>query len=189
MDHYNKGRPFILAGHSQGSAHLLRLIQDYIDNNQSLRKQLVAVYALGLPEKTPYESVSLPVCQTAEATGCFIGWRTVAPDFLKQADLPTKGSCVNPLSWRLDEVYAGHHLHKGAFKSEPEVYVIPKAADAQCQNGWLVVPELRTNAFAFDIFLLGGDNYHMLDYHLFHNNLRENVEQRAQVFMKQHINR
>ena len=89
------------------------------------------------------------------------------------------------MSWQEDAAYVNHHQHKGALKTTPEVYVILKAADAQCLNGWLVVSELHTQAFAYDIFLLGGDNYHMIDYHLFHNNIRENAQLRVQAFLNQ----
>src|SRR5215469_14029083 len=44
--HYNDGRPFIIAGHSQGSRHVRRLIEEEIDS-MKLRKQLVAAYIVG----------------------------------------------------------------------------------------------------------------------------------------------
>lgn len=39
LNNYNQGRPIILAGHSQGAAHLIRLMKEYFDNNE-LRKNL-----------------------------------------------------------------------------------------------------------------------------------------------------
>jgi hypothetical protein len=43
LDHYNHGRPIILAGHSQGSTHLRMILRDFFDN-KPLQSQLVAAY-------------------------------------------------------------------------------------------------------------------------------------------------
>ena len=47
LDHYNHGRPIILAGHSQGSTHLRMILEDFFDNKE-LRGQLVAAYIPGI---------------------------------------------------------------------------------------------------------------------------------------------
>ena len=46
LAHENHGRPFILASHSQGSLHALRLIQERLAG-KPLQKQLVAAYLIG----------------------------------------------------------------------------------------------------------------------------------------------
>ena len=46
IDHDNHGRPFILAGHSQGTLLIYRLIEDEIDKTP-LAKRMVAAYAVG----------------------------------------------------------------------------------------------------------------------------------------------
>lgn len=46
LKHLNNGRPFILAGHSQGSMILSNLMRDYFDDVKLL-KQLVATYLIG----------------------------------------------------------------------------------------------------------------------------------------------
>ena len=43
----NNGRPFILASHSQGSAHLPRLLADIVDPSEELTKKMVAAYSIG----------------------------------------------------------------------------------------------------------------------------------------------
>ena len=44
---FNKGRGFVLIGHSQGSAMLEALISSAIDTNPAVRKQLVSAILLG----------------------------------------------------------------------------------------------------------------------------------------------
>ena len=81
FEHYlrrhNSGRPIVLAGHSQGSLHLVRLLRDFFCADCPLRtnNQLVAAYLLGWTV-FPSETSGLPVCAAANATGCVISWRT-----------------------------------------------------------------------------------------------------------------
>ena len=46
IEHENKGRPFILVGHSQGTFHLLPLLEQMIDQTE-LKDRFVAGYAIG----------------------------------------------------------------------------------------------------------------------------------------------
>ncbi|HSM95095.1 MAG TPA: DUF3089 domain-containing protein, partial [Rhizomicrobium sp.] len=46
LEHYNHGRPFIIAGHSQGARHARTLLADMIDGTK-LQNQLVAAYVVG----------------------------------------------------------------------------------------------------------------------------------------------
>src|ERR1700739_3292392 len=49
LKNYNQGRPFIIASHSQGTDHCIRLIHDFIENDSTLKKKLVAAYIIGRP--------------------------------------------------------------------------------------------------------------------------------------------
>lgn len=73
----NKGRPFILASHSQGSLHATRLLQDRIIANASLRKKLVAAYVVGASLPEAPEWTGLPACNSARQTGCIVDWNSV----------------------------------------------------------------------------------------------------------------
>jgi len=46
LAHFNNGRPFFLAGHSQGALHIMRLIDDRIEGTV-LAKKMVAAYPIG----------------------------------------------------------------------------------------------------------------------------------------------
>ena len=52
LDEIGDTKPFVLASHSQGSSHMLRLVIDEISGTE-LRDRLIAVYAIGhsLPEE------------------------------------------------------------------------------------------------------------------------------------------
>ena len=48
MDEYSRGRPFLLAGHSQGSALAGRLLEEQIAGSE-LSERLVAAHLIGGP--------------------------------------------------------------------------------------------------------------------------------------------
>jgi hypothetical protein len=88
---FNKGRGFVLIGHSQGALLLKQLIKEFIDPNPALRKQLVSAVLLGGNVLVPEGKLvggdfqNVPACQAAAQTGCVIAYST----FLKE---PPEGS-------------------------------------------------------------------------------------------------
>jgi hypothetical protein len=46
LDYWNEGRPIIIAAHSQGSMHAVRVLQEFFDG-KPLQKQLVCAYVVG----------------------------------------------------------------------------------------------------------------------------------------------
>lgn len=67
---WTEDRPFILAGHSQGSAHVIRLIQEEIQGT-ALEDRMVAAYAPGF--KAP-EGLAIDACASDTQTGCLLSW-------------------------------------------------------------------------------------------------------------------
>jgi hypothetical protein len=76
------GRPFVLIGHSQGSAMLIDLIRTQIDDNPSLRSRLVSAIILGGNVQVPTGKLvggsfqHVPACTSPTATGCVIAYST-----------------------------------------------------------------------------------------------------------------
>jgi len=188
----SRNRPLVLAAHSQGSKHLVRLLRDRFSEGQ-LRERLVVAYAIGFaitPDDLP---ASLPVCATATQTGCIVTWNAVGPHPRHFGEVDGQ-ICVNPLTWATDGERADFDLNLGAVsfgtlnvtEGDPtgprEPLVEPGAADAQCVDGRLRVSEIRSDAF--DARLTGRDNYHIYDYALFHMNLRANAETRVRAYLR-----
>ena len=73
LDHYNNGRPIIIASHSQGTTR--KTIDARIFRWQTLTKQLVAAYLAGMPVQPDWFS-DIPACTSPGQTGCFCSWRT-----------------------------------------------------------------------------------------------------------------
>ena len=115
IEHYNQGRPFILAGHSQGSVHLRTLLEKRITGT-ALRERLVAAYPIGFGidrEEMAKAVPDVPVCESAEQIGCAVTWNAIGPQAAPWGD-PRKNICVNPLTWRTDGAAAAASLNLGA---------------------------------------------------------------------------
>ena len=200
LQHYSQDRPFILAAHSQGSVHLRTLLEKRITATP-LRNRLVAAYPIGFSLDAQQLAESLPdvpVCQSAEQTGCMVSWNAVGPEAKSFAD--TRNNCVNPLTWKTDGAPAAAALNLGGvsyagkfagaladLKELPQDFIDAKpvveagVADAQCVDGMLLVREIHSTHYASRP--MGRDNYHIYDYHLFAMNLRKNAELRVSRYL------
>ena len=82
LKNYNDGRGFIMIGHSQGSAHTARLIDELVDTNAKLRKRFIGAIAPGANISVPIgEAVGglfdhVPACTEVGEYGCVIAFST-----------------------------------------------------------------------------------------------------------------
>ncbi|HBZ49750.1 MAG TPA: hypothetical protein DEO43_05470 [Halieaceae bacterium] len=195
--------PFILASHSQGTHHLLRLLAEEIDGSP-LQDRLVVAYILGAtvrPVTPEYRSKlkTLKVCTKADDTACFVHWDTVA-DGARAMMPPSQSVCVNPLSWREDRALRAAHDHRGAlpvthnFIRDFGPTDVPRGdkitnleklevslTKAQCVDGILRVDRLPED-YAKGLTING--NYHILDFSLFYGDIQQNAEDRIAVYKK-----
>ncbi len=190
--------PIILAGHSQGSFHLLRLLRERVAG-QPIAKRIVAVYAVGWPVSTTADlpALGLPACTGADQAGCLLSWES----FGEPADpaqlrvtyaasrgftgAPRKGTpalCVNPLTGTRDSAApAGANLGSLApdagYKSATLVAgLVPARCDAQ---GLLSIGEPPSG---FGVAVLPGNDFHVFDYALFWANIRADAARRLAAF-------
>jgi Protein of unknown function (DUF3089) len=86
LNRANKGRGFVLIGHSQGALMLETLIKFVIDPNPALRKQLVSAILLGGNVLVPEGGTvggsfqNVPSCQSQTQTGCVIAYSSFAKE-------------------------------------------------------------------------------------------------------------
>ncbi len=176
LKNYNNGRPIIIAAHSQGALHGIRLVKEFFDG-KPLQNQLVAAYLIGWPlPKNVFSAI--PLCRSAEQTGCFCSWRSFRHGHTPKGLLLGDSIAIcNPLTWTVDKTPAPKSLNEGSvLKKYEKIY--PQIADAQVENGILWVHKPR---FPGSIFFTR-KNYHIADVNLFYLNLRKNAVVRAQAF-------
>ena len=179
LKHYNNGRPIIIASHSQGTLHAGRLLKEFFEN-KPLQKQLVCAYIIGLPVFTNYFSELKP-CADSTSTGCFVSWRTFEEGYISPVVEKEKlrAYVINPLTWTMDTTFAPADLNKGGILRNFNK-VIPGLVHAQIHGNvlWVNKPKFLGSIF------LKTKNYHIADYNLFYENIRENVGTRIKAFLK-----
>lgn len=179
LDHYNNGRPIVIASHSQGTTHAKRLLKEFFDG-KPLQKQLVAAYIIGIQIPREYFS-NLRACKDSTQTGCIIGWRTYKSGYDPPFVQKEKGGSlvVNPLTWTTDTAFAPKSLNKGGVLTAFN-HIVPEVADAQIRGDvlWTHRPHFPGS------FLFRTKVYHIGDINLYYINVRENLRSRIAHFRK-----
>jgi hypothetical protein len=178
LKYHNNGRPIILAGHSQGSTHLMLLIKDFFDD-KPLQNQLVCAYLPGIGMQID-EFKTIPLLTEKKATGGFVSWNTFKRRYkTRKYKKWYKGkSVVNPVTWDLSFV-AKRNQHKGFLFSDNKIY--KKSFHTHLIDGgiWISIPHVP-----FRLLSLSMDDYHIGDVNLFWSGIRENSKMRVNSFVK-----
>lgn len=187
-------RPFVLAGHSQGTILAERLLYDVIAPGPLRDHLVVAVLPGGGVTLDGLRAHDLAPCAAPDDVGCVVAWNARGPGFrpnpfeLRRPDGVDPGErlCTNPLSWRLDGAAVAAEHNRGAVFLEFDGAPRPGFADARCVAGTLVVSELqrppRDLPSRILDHVLGPENYHPIEYQLYFLDLRANVEARVAAF-------
>ena len=185
------GTPIVLAGHSQGSRHLLRLVAEHVAGTP-LAARVVAFYAVGWPvSAADLAAMRLPACATPSATRCVLSWRSYAEpaevtDF-RTADPAASRSaaplvCVNPLLGTTSPAGVAATGNRGALvpgSSAGRETLVAREIGAECRSNYL---SIGAPPAGFDRYVLPGNNYHVYDYNLFWSDVRADVERRTAAF-------
>lgn len=109
LTHYNNGRPFILAGFSQGGKSVVELLKTL---SEETRTRLVAAYVLGY-KVTPDDVAQAPwiiAAQDSTDTGVTICYNSVSDvKYVKPVISVPNVMCINPVNWRTDATPAQLH--------------------------------------------------------------------------------
>ena len=194
------GRPIILAGHSQGSMHLLRILKERVAG-QALAARIVAVYIGGWPVSVTADlpALGIPACGAEDQTRCLLSWQSFArpadykpvreafDTYLNKgvglAGLPRKGTalvCSNPLAGSTTTAAVPASANLGSLVSNADFTggsLVARGIGAQCQPSGIV--DIGEPPSGFEAFILPGNNYHIYDYPLFWANLRADAERRV----------
>lgn len=195
-----KDRPIILAAHSQGSLHLIRLLRERVAN-KPIAARIVAVYAAGWPISVTGDlaALGLPGCETRDQAGCILSWQSFAEpaDPKMVTDVydastgfdgsPRAGSpmlCVNPLTGATGNEAAPATANLGTLVPNADLTdgtLTVGAVPARCDiRGFLLIgdgPDLGA-------YVLPGNNYHVYDYALFWANIRADAAARVAAYKK-----
>ena len=179
LQNYNKGRPIIIAAHSQGTTHAKRLLKEYFEN-KPLHDQLVCAYLVGIPvERKLYSGIS--TCNDSTSTGCVISWRTVRNGYTNKnySTLDSSLIVVNPITWTTAENTIAPEAHGGAILYDfNKIVKHPHQTSLKGNAIFISKPKFKGGAFYFK------KNYHIGDFNLFYMNIREDAARRIKYFQK-----
>ena len=187
------GRPIILAGHSQGALHLIRLIRERVAG-KPIAKRVVAAYVVGWPidDQSDLPELGLPACVASTDTGCLMSWMTFGdpanPSLILDEWKRTKGLnggdrkpdnilCVNPISGT-ENGSANSGENPGTLVPSSDLRsaaLLEHAVGAACRKGLLIV---NGDIPTYVPPPLPGNNFHVYDYALFWGAIRRDAERR-----------
>ncbi len=195
IDHLNPDRPFILAGHSQGSMALIHLMRNRF-NNPVLQKRLVAAYLMGYSvTKTDLEKYPwMKLARGETDIGGIITFNTQGTEAGASPVLLPGAVAINPLNWKTDNTPAGCSANLGAkFFNDATgelIEEIPNFAGAyvNTHKGVLVVTDMKTpESEKIDLVHMGrwpAGVFHRFDYSFWFNNLKVNVKKRIAAYQE-----
>ncbi len=192
LKHYNNGRPFILAGHSQGSAVTKAILKYYMPKHPEVFKRMVAAYVIGffVSEEELKDFPHLKFAQGADDTGVIISWNVEAPDMKIDNPLAPAGSIsINPINWSRGTETVPADKSLGSLvcsKATGSVKRINKLADAKvnAQRGTVECSTVDIETYGSGVGgLFPRGVYHMNDYGFYYYNLRQNVANRIEKYL------
>lgn len=169
LKHLNQGRPFILAGFSQGAHAMTELMRHMPD---SVANRMVAAYSIGY-KITQAMLDSIP--HIKPATGATDVGVTINYNSVRSADcaipIVSDGNVVNinPVNWRTDTVRAH-------FGDSLTVWADPV--------NHLCIVEGYTEKYILPIIGRRG-NYHQMELKFYYPHIRRNIADRVQAFLRQ----
>ena len=191
------GEPIILAGHSQGALHLMRLLKERVVG-KPLRNRIGAAYVVGWPLSVAADlpALGLPPCRSPEQAGCILSWMSFAepanPDLVIDSYEGSAGLtgaereredilCVNPLTGSQNGA-APPAANRGTLVPSADLRsatLVPGGVGARCDRGLLI---LEGAIPLLGPYVLPGNNYHVYDYALFWEAVRTDALRRERAW-------
>jgi len=177
-------------------------LQEKIDGTP-VAQRMVAAYLIGggIGQDQFAEMQDISLCDGPTELRCAVHWDTYSEAAIDTADA-AGNVCTNPLTWKLNGGLADQSQHVGAvpisgefqivvggsrpatgMQFEPLEGAIPNMLQAECKAGVLFVTDQSGTGFDAGLGSIGGGNYHLLDYPLFHMDIRENAKRRVATYL------
>ena len=184
LDYYfencNNGRPFILAGHSQGACMIKIVLSDYMRTHPEYLDRMVAAYVMGfsVTEDWLADNPHIRFAEGETDTGVVISWNTEGPDNSgTNLVIHENAISINPINWKRDDTPAAVEENRGSLIIDTENMtseVGEGIADAtiNLERGTVVC----TTCTEYEAYknLFGNQGLHGHDCDLYYENIREN---------------
>ena len=198
IKHLNHGRPFILAGHSQGSHIMINLMADYMKKNPEVYKRMIAAYVPGYSITPQYlqQNSELKFAENADDTQVIVSYNTVAPTTTMPDTVILPGAmAINPITWTRTEATATASQNLGSISLDKNGYAVLDAqgqprkvlgvADARIDmaTGKLIVSTVDTATLDPGNSVTAAGIFHNYDYPFYYFDLRANAANRIKRYL------
>ena len=202
--HFDHGRPYILVGHSQGSAVLANLLAKYMKAHPAVYARMIAAYVPGYPIQHSYlrQHPFLKFARGAGDTGVIASWNTEAPTLVAPSPVVQPGAiAINPITWTRKQTEASATRNRGSIELDPATGGTPflnadgtikrftDVADARVSKAKGVVicstidaaepPYFNSHGFPMGVL-------HTFDYPLYFFSVRANAALRVEHYLARH---
>ncbi len=193
INNYNQERPFILAGHSQGSNVLIYLLSRYMKVHPEVYQRMVAAYVIGYSVTAEYlaDNPHLKFADGPDDTRVIISYNTEAPVIEGNNPVVLPGAqVINPISWTREETLATADRNLGSMLVDADYNLVSagKYADARVDKarGVLICSTADVEKLSPGNAVFGKGVYHRYDYLFYYNNLTENAANRVNQYLQIH---
>lgn len=184
LEQWNRGRPYVLLGHSQGAMDLFLMMKEDF-GNPSVSSNLVAAYLIGMALH-PDDLAGCPHLRLAQGSndvGVIASYNSEAPGAARSPFSGPGTYGINPLNWRTDGEPASRSLNLGAVFFDEAGRIASEiagfcGASNDIGRGALIVDLAVPGTYDVPT-LLGEGVLHMNDLYFFYRNLGENARVRA----------
>ena len=178
LKHQNQGRPFVLAGFSQGALIALELLLEMDDSTYS---RMVAAYIIGTNiSQEMLDSVPrIRPAQRADDTGVTICYNSV-----RDASCtlwPRSAVAINPVNWRTDSQEATLVTEPTPLQPVATQQKDTLAVHLDTASNLLFVSGYSATDYVLPLIGKEG-NYHSREIWLYRDQLRENIQRRVSAF-------
>jgi len=168
LKHFNNGRPFVLAGFSQGGQIVVELLKEMPD---SIARRMVAAYVLGW-KISREELGKYPVirpAQRADDTGVTVCYNSVRrPEDASALVSGGNAVAINPVNWRTDATPAVMH--------DTLTVTLDPVTKLLLVDGYDVVD--------YDTSFFKEGCYHTFEIRWYSDYLRDNIEERTRAWLE-----
>jgi hypothetical protein len=199
IKNYNSGRPFMLAGHSQGSNVTINLLAQYMKKNPDVYKRMIAAYVIGYSITPDYltQNPELKFAEGPDDTGVIISYNTESPTFQGNNPVVLPGAmAINPITWTRSETVATAAQNLGGISVNPQTgYAVVDSAgnpvkvknyaDAQVNTarGVVICSTADPSQLAPGNEIVAKGIYHPFDYPFYYFNIRANAANRVARYL------
>lgn len=182
LEHFNQGRPFILAGFSQGGMALMEIMKQMPD---SVASRMVAAYSIGY--KVTSEDTAgcrhLKCAKGATDTGVTICFNSAMDPGCEMKSVSGGNIfCINPVNWRTDSVSALLHTEPSPLLPVDRQQKDTMSVRLDTSTGLLIVEGFTAQDYVLPLIGKEG-NYHSREIWLYRDQLRENMALRTATFL------